>query len=175
MALWVRLPGLPPEFYDLKTLTRIGNLLGWTLKVDAHTTDAARGQYARICVQVPIDKPLITVTALGHHTQRIIYEGINQICFSCGKIGHKSLSCPEFLRSPPTDQHAQSPTDNTPGPSSSPNHTPPSTSEQSSSMHGPWMVVQRKKNLNFTKKTVPHQNTNISKNFEKASGKEEVT
>lgn len=76
-ALRVRLPRLPPEFYNLKTLTCIGNLLGRTLKVDSHTSDALRSQFASICVQVTIHNPLVTITALGHHTLRIIYEGIN--------------------------------------------------------------------------------------------------
>lgn len=57
-AIQARLPELPAEFYDSILLKRIGKKLGIVLKVDDHANDAVRGQYARICVQVNIDKSL---------------------------------------------------------------------------------------------------------------------
>lgn len=57
-AIWARLPLLPLEFYDHKVLQQIGNTMGDIIKIDAHTNHAIRGQFARICVQVAVDKPL---------------------------------------------------------------------------------------------------------------------
>lgn len=94
-AIWAQLSKLPPEFYDAEILRKIGNKLGIILKVDAHTNDALRGQYARICVQVCTDNALKTRVYIGHHTQLVIYEGLNMICFVCGKVGHKNVACPD--------------------------------------------------------------------------------
>lgn len=80
-AIWARLPELPIEFYDPILLKHIGKKLGLVLKVDAHPNDAVRGQYARICVQVNIGKPLKQVVHIGYHSQLVIYEGMNMICF----------------------------------------------------------------------------------------------
>ncbi|XP_019252852.1 PREDICTED: uncharacterized protein LOC109231663 [Nicotiana attenuata] len=48
-AIWVRLSELPTEFYDVMILTKVGNTIGRLLKVDACTSAARRGRYARIC------------------------------------------------------------------------------------------------------------------------------
>ncbi|KAJ1410078.1 Ribonuclease H domain [Sesbania bispinosa] len=63
VAVWVRVPGLPVEYYDSKVLRRIGNSLGHTIKVDANTlrqkSDAMgevctdRAKFARLCVEQP--------------------------------------------------------------------------------------------------------------------------
>lgn len=50
VAMWVRLPELPIEFYDVVVLRKIGNAIG---------------SYARLCVQVDLDKPLITSVRVG--------------------------------------------------------------------------------------------------------------
>lgn len=59
VALWVRLPELPIEYYDKEALTDIGRAIGSVLRVDSNTAREARGRYARICVQVDLGKPLI--------------------------------------------------------------------------------------------------------------------
>uniref|UniRef100_A0A2N9F7H7 Reverse transcriptase domain-containing protein n=1 Tax=Fagus sylvatica TaxID=28930 RepID=A0A2N9F7H7_FAGSY len=58
-AVWARLPELPIELYDMNILRRIGNQLGSLLKVDARTMDNERGRYARLCVQIDLEQPLI--------------------------------------------------------------------------------------------------------------------
>ncbi|XP_061360030.1 uncharacterized protein LOC133304073 [Gastrolobium bilobum] len=63
MAVWLRIPGLPIEFYSMQNLWKIGNLFGKTLKIDRNSlkkTDAGegeyteKGKYARICVEVDL-------------------------------------------------------------------------------------------------------------------------
>lgn len=81
------------KFYDSRTLCKIGNKLGTIIKIDVHTNDSLRGQYAHICVQVSIDKPL-----KQEFTQVVIYEGLNMACFECGKVGHKNVICPNLHR-----------------------------------------------------------------------------
>ncbi|XP_075665616.1 uncharacterized protein LOC142635319 [Castanea sativa] len=88
VAVWVRLNELPIEYYDATVLRQIGKTLGTMLRVDMHTALEARGRYARICVQVDINKPLVTTVRIGHQCQAMFYEGVSQLCFARGRLGH---------------------------------------------------------------------------------------
>ena len=46
-------------------LRKIGEVIGPVLKIDAHTANGARGRFARLCVQVNFDKPLIKTVKIG--------------------------------------------------------------------------------------------------------------
>ncbi|KAJ1407218.1 hypothetical protein SESBI_24542 [Sesbania bispinosa] len=37
VSVWIRVPRLPIEFYDIRVLCRIGNVLGRTIKIDTNT------------------------------------------------------------------------------------------------------------------------------------------
>nr|XP_009786058.1 PREDICTED: uncharacterized protein LOC104234221 [Nicotiana sylvestris] len=93
-AIWARLPELPTEFYDYEILQKIGNKLGELIRIDACTSSALRGKYVRLCILVPIEKPLKTHIILGKHNQKITYEGFNVLCTNCGRLGHNLISCP---------------------------------------------------------------------------------
>lgn len=92
-TIWSRLPGLPFEFYDKILLAKIGNSLGTLIKIDAHPNDELRGQYAKLCIQVEVTKPLQARIRLGDHVQNIVYEVVNHICFNCGRLGHLNTVC----------------------------------------------------------------------------------
>nr|POF21185.1 uncharacterized protein CFP56_06985 [Quercus suber] len=94
VAVWVRLPELPFEYYDPGVLKEIGNAIGPVLRVDSNTASEARGRFARICIQVSLDKPLVTSILLEGVVQEVLYEGINTLCFSCGRVGHRRECCP---------------------------------------------------------------------------------
>ena len=47
MAIWVRLPGLPMEFYDPLTIKEVTNMIDPILKIDAQTTFEVQERYAR--------------------------------------------------------------------------------------------------------------------------------
>lgn len=67
-TIWARLPQFSLEFYEPSLLQKMGEILGIVLKVDARTNDALRGQYARICVQMNVEKTLKTVIHIGRHS-----------------------------------------------------------------------------------------------------------
>lgn len=94
MAVWVRLPFLPFEYYQPELLRRVGNLLGKTLKVDRTTELAQRGKFARLCVEIDVAAPLVPKIIVGSKIQKVEYEGLGVVCFSCGCIGHREESCP---------------------------------------------------------------------------------
>ena len=57
-----------------------------------------RGRFARLCVQVNLEKPLLRTIHIGKIVQSIQYEGINALCFTCSRIGHKMETYPHVVR-----------------------------------------------------------------------------
>ena len=93
MAVWVRFPELPIEFYDATVLIQIGSAIGHVLRIDSFTSSGIRGSYARLCIQVNLDKPLINTMEVGRLKQKVMYERKSSLCFYCGRLGHKHESC----------------------------------------------------------------------------------
>ncbi|CAN1271017.1 hypothetical protein LINPERPRIM_LOCUS14082 [Linum perenne] len=94
LRVWVRLPGLPLEYFDYGILKRIGDKIGTTVRIDHTTLEGARGNFARICVEVDLSKPLLSKYRLRRRVRRIEYEGLHTICFGCGCYGHEEGACP---------------------------------------------------------------------------------
>lgn len=89
IAVWIRLNEIPIELYEMKVLKEICEAIGKVLRIGSHTTMEARGRYARLCVQIDIYRPLINTILIGRFEQVVTYEGIQRLCFSCGRVGHK--------------------------------------------------------------------------------------
>ena len=94
IAVWVRLNDLPIEYYNVEALLHIGKTISHVLRVDTHTASETRGRFARICVQIDMDKPLVTAVLVGRFEQPVCYEGIQKLCFDCGRLGHRKEICP---------------------------------------------------------------------------------
>ncbi|CAN1170067.1 hypothetical protein LINPERHAP2_LOCUS28773, partial [Linum perenne] len=90
---WVRLPGLPLENFDVGILKLIGNRIGKTIRVDGTTLFGSRGNYARLCVEIDLHKPLVSKYRLHRRVRHIEYEGLHEICFLCGRYGHGKQAC----------------------------------------------------------------------------------
>ncbi|KAK4281848.1 hypothetical protein QN277_013295 [Acacia crassicarpa] len=93
VAVWVRMPKLPLEFYDKEALTWIGNRIGETLKIDFNTSCQLRGHYARICVLIDLSKQLMPGFTLAGEDYYVEYEGLHGLCANCGVFGHKMEQC----------------------------------------------------------------------------------
>lgn len=70
MAIWVRLPELPIEYYEPSVLRDIGMAISPALRIDTHTAIESRGRFASLCVQIYFDKPLVRKMKVG---------GLNQV------------------------------------------------------------------------------------------------
>nr|POF06015.1 hypothetical protein CFP56_47729 [Quercus suber] len=92
VAVWVRFPELPIEFYDLKVLKEIGSAIELVLRIDSYTATGSRGSYAKLCTQVDIEKPLINSIRIGRMVQQVLYEGISSLCFCCGRFSSTGQS-----------------------------------------------------------------------------------
>lgn len=64
VAVWMRISGLPIEYYDTRALTTFGNRICRTIKVDKTTTKQERRKYARVRVAVNLSKPLLAMLGI---------------------------------------------------------------------------------------------------------------
>ncbi|CAN1177378.1 hypothetical protein LINPERHAP2_LOCUS33069 [Linum perenne] len=93
LRVWVRLLGLPFEYFDSSILKIIGDRIGRTVRIDHTTLEGSRGNFPRICVEVDLSKPLRSKYRMKRRVQRNEYEGLHTICFNCGCYGHKDETC----------------------------------------------------------------------------------
>ena len=89
---------MPIEYYNSEALLQIGKSIGNVLRVDTHTTNEAIGRFARLCVQIDVDKLLVTAVLIGRFKQLVCYECIQKLFFSCGRMGHRMASCLYTIR-----------------------------------------------------------------------------
>ncbi|CAN1144934.1 hypothetical protein LINPERHAP2_LOCUS14393 [Linum perenne] len=75
-------------------LTIIGDRIGKTVRLDHTTLEGSRGNFARVCVEVDLSKPLLSKYRLRRRVRRVEYEGLHTIFYSCGCYGHGLESCP---------------------------------------------------------------------------------
>ncbi|CAN1180890.1 hypothetical protein LINPERHAP2_LOCUS35025 [Linum perenne] len=104
---WVRLPKLPIHFFNHTAVTRIGNHIGRTIRLDLATSEGARARYARVCVEVDLTKPLLGKYMIGDRVFYVEYECLENICFTCGMYGHKMGSCPLSIDPQPASAPAE--------------------------------------------------------------------
>ena len=100
ITVWVRLHAFPMELHEPEVLKQIRESIGKVLRIDAHTAMEARGRYARLCIQVDLNKPLIDTILIGRFEQPVSYKGLHKLCFSCGRIGHKIEACQYTIKQP---------------------------------------------------------------------------
>lgn len=163
LAVWVRIQNLSLELYNDKFLWRVGSSLGTMLEVDEHTSIHSRGRFARLCVEVDLQRELVpSFTALGKEF-KIEYEGLHLICFGCGKYGHRLESCPERKMIKEKSENTTSAlalplamvgggTSNSGNPDVDPksptiphdiNQNPANSGDVKGSMFGPWMLAKK--------------------------------
>ncbi|CAN1139690.1 hypothetical protein LINPERHAP2_LOCUS11424 [Linum perenne] len=119
---WVRLPKLPIQYFNHVAVTRIGNAIGKTIRLDLATEEGARAKFASVCVEVDLSKPLLGKYLIEDRVMHIEYESLENICVSCGFYGHKVDSCPS--QQPHETEQAK-----------------PSEPEREA---GSWMIVERR-------------------------------
>ena len=65
VSVWILLYELPIELYEAEILREINESIGKVLRIDTHTAMEARGKYARMCIQIDINNPLIDTILIG--------------------------------------------------------------------------------------------------------------
>ena len=95
-VIWVRLPNMPLQYYHKSTLRAISSILGDLVKIDYQTEAVQRGKFARLAVMVNLNKPLVSRFKIDNRIQKVEYENLPTICYSCGRFGHVVESCTFF-------------------------------------------------------------------------------
>ncbi|MBA0646244.1 hypothetical protein Goklo_014221 [Gossypium klotzschianum] len=90
---WIRFPRLPGYMYKKKILWEIGGMVGKVGKLDFNTDSRTRGRCARMAVYVSLDKPLVSQILINESLQRIEYEYLPTVCFSCWADFEGKPSC----------------------------------------------------------------------------------
>ncbi|CAN1311984.1 hypothetical protein LINPERPRIM_LOCUS28526 [Linum perenne] len=138
ILMWVRLSKLPIHFFNELAVSRIGNAIGRTVRLDLATSEGARARYARVCVEVDLTKPLLGKYMIEDRTFHVEYESLERICFNCGIYGHQIDDC-----------------SSRPSPESAPTHDEPNAIPQvvsaAEGTTGEWMTVQRRSKGHQTK------------------------
>lgn len=93
MVVWVRFPWLSNEYFDEEAVCIVASVLGRLIKLDEATTNASRGRFARVCIEIDTEKPLLTKVHINRQFVHIEYEGLPTICYICGRIGHRREQC----------------------------------------------------------------------------------
>ncbi|CAI9090939.1 OLC1v1025839C1 [Oldenlandia corymbosa var. corymbosa] len=86
--VWAKLPGLPVHYYNNVFCRRIGKALGRVVHIDGQTAARTRGLFARLAVEVELDKPLVSRIDFRGEIQRVEYENM-PLCMHSA-IGPKS-------------------------------------------------------------------------------------
>ncbi|KAK4605286.1 hypothetical protein RGQ29_013380 [Quercus rubra] len=104
-----------------------------------------------------MSKPLVTNVRIGQRCQHVVYEGVDQLCFDCGRLGHWREVCPftikPFSSEGPRDTSAadsdvrgnHKPTSPMAQPVATPENQDTSEEESSGAAFNPWVVVSRKR------------------------------
>ncbi|KAI5333294.1 hypothetical protein L3X38_023425 [Prunus dulcis] len=174
MTAWIRINGLNVEYFRTDVMMKIGNLIGTTVKIDAHTMGQARGKFARLCVELDLSKPLIPFIVVEGRTFGVVYEGIQLVCFECGCFGYGRDACPVIVEAKKKQVSEDEVYENMEGTPPAPNENvvddPASlVAEIPAKKHRQWMLMKPK---NFRKK-IPHeqgQTFTSTKKSVKASG-----
>lgn len=85
LPVWVHFPMLSVEYYTEKWLQNAGDQLGRTIKVDSTMLATTRGRFVRVCIEIDLKKPLQSRYRMRGRKWQLQYEGLQDICFACGK------------------------------------------------------------------------------------------
>ncbi|XP_077221623.1 uncharacterized protein LOC143855390 [Tasmannia lanceolata] len=102
IPVWVRLPGLPLEFWSAKGLSKIASFIGNPLYMDSRIAEETRLSYARMCVEVEagaeFPETIPIHTPYGIHNQKVQYDWKPSACKTCIDFSHTSEACPKNVQ-----------------------------------------------------------------------------
>ncbi|KAK7278762.1 hypothetical protein RJT34_23798 [Clitoria ternatea] len=137
--VWIRFPGLGLEFYNESVLLTLASAVGTPYKVDMRTLQMERGRFARVCVEVDLDKPVVGKFCLRNIWYKIEYEGLHLLCSSCGRYGHLLRQCPDVRQ----ENHALAKSPDVAQPENAEANPELTNNLVPESTHGEWIVVKR--------------------------------
>ncbi|KAK9177684.1 hypothetical protein WN943_026873 [Citrus x changshan-huyou] len=159
---------MPLHYYHKRVLRILGEVVGRVIRIDYNTEAAKRGKFARVAVEICLNKPLVSQFQLNGKIQRIEYEGLPTICFECGKYGHTVDTCQSKQEVPrgqgcdgihPPEGEATGVTVDL-----------ATVDNPNNSLFGPWMIVTKKRRPRKAKEGMIQGNYNRAHNGNVRSG-----
>ncbi|XP_077231897.1 uncharacterized protein LOC143865141 [Tasmannia lanceolata] len=101
VPIWIRLPGLPLQFWSANGISKIASYIGNPLYMDSKTAESTRLSYARCCIEVEAGTPYPEVipihTTKGVHNQEVQYDWKPSACKQCNNFSHSTEACPKNI------------------------------------------------------------------------------
>ncbi|CAI0540742.1 unnamed protein product, partial [Linum tenue] len=104
--------------------------IGKPIRIDEATRTATRSDYARVCVQVDLTKPLLSQFSFNGETYYIQYEGLEKICLHCGTYSEKGTCTCNKMHEPMEADVVEKSAE--------------SKVKQPDQTYGEWMIAKRK-------------------------------
>ena len=76
-----------PSNFMRQVLREIGESIGKVLRIDSHTAMEARGRYARLYIQIDINKLLVNSILIGHFEQVLLMREFISCVFHVEELG----------------------------------------------------------------------------------------
>lgn len=73
--VWVRFPGMSLIYYDESVLLVLASAIGTPIKVDQRTLSVERGRFARVCVEIDLNQPVVGKICVRGTWYKVAYEG----------------------------------------------------------------------------------------------------
>jgi hypothetical protein len=145
--VWIRFPSLGLEYYDESLLLALASAVGTPVKVDLHTLDASRGKFARVCIEIDLDKPVVGKVWFRDFWYHVEYEGLHLLCKCCGLYGHVARNCPTAGKRQDVGTPEMTTATDTP-PADFSNLERPDAEEgiKEDDLYGDWLVVDKRRN-----------------------------
>ncbi|MBA0738408.1 hypothetical protein Gogos_011770, partial [Gossypium gossypioides] len=94
---WIHFSRLPGFLYKRRVLEEIINLVGKVAKLDIKIESGVRARVARMTVFMDLEKPFTSQILVNGKVQRVEFEAVLAVCFTCGCYGHLKGLCPFTL------------------------------------------------------------------------------
>lgn len=83
ILVWVRVTNMPIEMLKDGLMTKMGNTIGRSIRVDTTSANVIQGNFARVCVEIDLNKPLFSNVMIMRRILKVEYDGLNCICIQC--------------------------------------------------------------------------------------------
>lgn len=97
-AVSVRMHNLPLHYFNEASIHHLGSVLGTVLRIHPSTVNLTQQQYAKICTEMYVSKPLLDKLLIGTSKEygwsiSLEYEGNHAYCVYHGLRGHSIGLC----------------------------------------------------------------------------------
>ncbi|KAJ8760849.1 hypothetical protein K2173_021887 [Erythroxylum novogranatense] len=84
--------------FDGPYIVGVASAVEMPIKVDRQTSMAIREHFARVCIELNLEQPLVPKVFIGGAWNHIEYEGILKVCSGCGRVNHRIQNCPKMVK-----------------------------------------------------------------------------